>query len=90
MVSCRHCQRDRCLWYTYEDEIVEGIDDWLHGMGEETTNNLIRKHCYRLFIEAHHGYLGQGNRKKIPCCILRGIRTLYPDPNGSYMGHRDS
>ena len=54
------------------------------------SNRVRRKHCYRLFVTIHYGYLGKGNRKMIPKCVLYGIRNQYPDPDGDYMGHKSS
>ena len=48
-----------------------------------------RKAAYRRFILYHHGYLGRGNRKVIPSCVVLEIRHWYPSPSGVYMGFRE-
>jgi hypothetical protein len=32
---------------------------------------------------------GAGNRVELPKCVLSGIRSMFPDANGQYMGHRE-
>ena len=32
---------------------------------------------YRTFVAAKYGYLGQGNRVKIPDCVIAAIRSRY-------------
>ena len=45
---------------------------------------------YRQFALWRYGKLGRGNRKVIPVCAVRRIRTQYPAPDGRYMGFRAS
>ena len=49
-----------------------------------------RKAGYRQFALWRYGKLGRGNRKVIPACAVRRIRTQYPAPDGRYMGFRAS
>jgi hypothetical protein len=37
-----------------------------------------------------HGYLGRGNRKVIPACVVTHIRHLYKDDDNLYVGFRPS
>jgi hypothetical protein len=32
---------------------------------------------------------GAGNRVELPKCVLSGIRSMFPDADGQYMGHRE-
>ena len=36
-----------------------------------------------------HGYLGKGNRKVAPSCVVWKIRDNYPAPDNNYLGFRD-
>lgn len=49
-----------------------------------------RKAAYRLFILDKYGYLGRGNRKVIPSCVVWKVRSWYPSTTGVYMGFRVS
>ena len=49
-----------------------------------------RKAGYRQFALWRYGKLGRGNRRVIPACTVRRIRTQYPAPDGRYMGFRAS
>ena len=47
-----------------------------------------RKAGYRQYALWRYGKLGRGNRRVIPTCVVRRIRTRYPAPDGRYMGFR--
>ena len=48
-----------------------------------------RKAAYRQYIYWVHGYLGRGNRRVIPSCVMLAIRRWFPSPTGVYMGFRE-
>ena len=37
-----------------------------------------------------YGKRGQGNRRVLPSCVVKLIRTRHPEPKGTYMGFRSS
>jgi len=45
-----------------------------------------RKAAYRQYILEKYGYLGKGNRKVAPSCVVLRIRHHYTSPTGIYMG----
>ena len=49
-----------------------------------------RKAGYRQFALWRYGKLGRGNRKVLPACVVRRVRSHYPSPDGRYMGYRAS
>jgi len=46
-------------------------------------------HRYRCFVFGEHGTLGRRVRIRIPECVIEFIRSICPDPNNNYTGHRD-
>ena len=41
-----------------------------------------RKTTYRQFILWREGYLGRGNRKVVPSCVIWSVQNRYPAPDG--------
>jgi hypothetical protein len=56
---------------------------------EDSSTRSFRKAAYRQFILARHGYLGKGNRRVCPSCVVIKIRQHYPSVTGVYMGYRE-
>ena len=56
---------------------------------EDNSTRAFRKAGYRQFILARHGFLGKGNRRICPSCVVIKIRKQYPSVTGVYMGYRD-
>ena len=50
--------------------------------------NSFRKAAYRQFILWRYGKLGKGNRRVCPACVVRIVRSIFPSPDGLYMGFR--
>ena len=48
-----------------------------------------RKAAYRQWTLWRCGYLGRGNRKVIPSCMLWAVRTKYPAPDNNYLGFKE-
>jgi hypothetical protein len=49
-----------------------------------------RKGIYRqMALIINDGPMGRGVRMQLPCCVVEGVRALFPDPNAMYMGHKD-
>lgn len=55
---------------------------------EDTSTSSFRKAAYRQFILERYGYLGKGNRKVAPSCVVIRVRRQYPSATGIYMGFR--
>ena len=55
---------------------------------EDTSTSSFRKAVYRQFILERYGYLGKGNRKVAPSCVVIRVRRKYPSATGIYMGFR--
>jgi hypothetical protein len=88
---CPHCDSDPCLWEEFKVDIIgEEQGEMFAVIDQSLPQNEIRKQAYRAFVLAWKGHQGKGIRVRIPHCVLTGIRNVWPDPNGSYMGHHDS
>ena len=48
-----------------------------------------RKAAYRQYIVWQNGYLGPGNRRPVPACVVWAIRDRFPEPSGIYLGFRE-
>ena len=57
---------------------------------EDNSTRAFRKQAYRHFIIDTHGYLGKGNRRVAPSCVVCRIRRQYPSPTGVYMGFKNA
>lgn len=57
---------------------------------EDNSTRAFRKAAYRQFILDRYGYLGKGNRRVCPSCVVTAIRSKYPSQTGVYMGFKDS
>ena len=55
----------------------------------ETRNNVLCKHGYQESVCLMYGVLGRGNRVELPECVVKGVRSVYPDEDNRYIGHRD-
>ena len=52
-------------------------------------NTSFRKAAYRQYILWVYDYLGRGNRRVAPSCVVLTIRAAYPSADGTYMGFRE-
>lgn len=55
----------------------------------DNSTRAFRKQAYRHYILDTHGYLGKGNRRVAPSCVVICIRRHYPSPTGIYMGFKE-
>ena len=55
---------------------------------DDNSTQAFRKTGYRQYIPDRYGYVGKGNRKVCPSCVVTVIRRHYPFQTGVYMGYR--
>jgi hypothetical protein len=78
---------------TANELMIESFDDGREAdeADEERPNNIRRKEAYRqMALTINGGPTSAGNRVELPACVLSGIRSMFPDADGQYMGHRDA
>ena len=63
-----------------------------HGtlLDKEMPPSTLRKMLYQAYVRFVQGSMGRGNRIVVPKCVASIIRDIFPDPEGNYMGHKDS
>ena len=55
---------------------------------DDNSTRSFRKASYRQYVLDRYGYLGKGNRKVCPSCVVKTVRLHYPSQTGVYMGFR--
>ena len=54
-------------------------------------NSKRRKFMYASFIREMHGFLGKGERRRVPRCDYKYVGDMFPPPEGEgRMGHREA
>lgn len=74
--------------------VLENVLVGLHNSrGDFLENNIsnrsFRFASYKQFTLWIYKYLGKGNRRVIPSCVLWRIRSKFPEPNGIYVLYRE-
>ena len=86
---CKYCQN---VPWLLEDGLYELIVQYEEELRENDstalTNKEIRFYLYRYASRWIHGYLGKGNRIKLPKCVRGEILDLAPEPGGIYIGFK--
>ncbi len=83
---CDLCESDPC----HVEQFRDMLENLAGTFDEDSPPNISRRKMYQSYIRAVHGILGRGHRVVVPKCVAQFIRGVFPDPDGEYMGHRDS
>jgi hypothetical protein len=84
---CMECGYTPCIVLQEYNNITE-IGETHEEMGK--SNNEIRFALYGYMSKALYGYLGKGNRRKLPGCVIREVHDSYPEKDGeTYTGFRE-
>ena len=94
---CKHkdCIIDRRKFFKFcldpenlEMAIKNTVD--IRNDARDNSTRAFRKAAYRNYVFWRYGYLGKGNRRVCPSCVVMKIRSIYPSPTGIYMGFKES
>lgn len=50
----------------------------------------LRLAAYRQYTWWIHGYLGRGDRRVIPSCVVSAVRREFPEPQDNYTGFQEA
>lgn len=84
--ECGFCNETPC--------VITGCYDMLCQLGDSKqsigmSNREIRFELYREATRFLHGFLGKGNRRQLPLCVIGEIHDLYPAEKGTkYTGFK--
>ena len=76
------CAKSPCVFLEWQEELERHVDI----MYPEVSNKAKRYHMYRHMLRKLHGHMGKGKRKRLPSCILQGLRDLFPSEE--YVGFK--
>jgi hypothetical protein len=85
---CSDCGYSPCV-FLQEYETITAICD--EHDESECTNNQMRFKLYRYMTRILFGYLGKGERRKLPPCVIREIHDHFPKSHDEeYVGFLES
>ena len=67
---------------------ILNASDYFGSLVEFKPSNF-RHVAYQQYIIFSRGYLGRGNRKVVPSCVIWKVRDNYPAPNNNYTGFKE-
>lgn len=89
-VACRQCGGTPCYWIQHAPSVVSKTAVSYPALGLcSDENNEARKQAYKAFTYERYGILGKGKRIRLPHCVMEGVRRIWPDAVGTYMGFKD-
>lgn len=88
---CRHCGSNPCLFEANKDSLVR--DNRIAVDGMEGPNSKVSNKNRRYFAYRQSAFIycegPPGQRVKLPKCMVDGIREMWPEESGKYVGHKD-
>jgi hypothetical protein len=85
-MECPSCGGHPCVWDENKEQLMH---DNVIVVGECATNDKFRFFAYKQMTYIIHGYLGKGQRRQLPECVMNGIRCAWPSEGGAYTGFKD-
>lgn len=93
-VLCDECGGTSCYWEKKGVSIISVVEDYCNSEKIEAEDvikkyflgpgaSTVRKITYRTYVGERYWFLGPGNSVRIPHCIKREKRRLWPDDEGN-------
>jgi hypothetical protein len=86
--KCDSCWADPCRWKANKETIIQSTEVILGGRDDVANKNR------RYFAYRQAAYVWcEGpphERVRLPNCMVNGIRELWPEEDGKYVGHKDA
>ena len=87
--GCDACGCEPCVWAVNRADMVRA-DELVneHLVGDiARVDARRRRYIYRqMSLIINEGPLGRNVRAQLPSCVVSGVRSVLPDPDGNYMG----
>jgi hypothetical protein len=85
--TCEYCGETPCVWVCNVQTLI-AVDENEHA-GTFTAGSTRRKVAYKHMFRVVNGPGQKGVRKQHFECVLKGVRALFPDASGQYMGFKE-
>ena len=100
-MTCEFCGDTPCIWDINKNEIdrrVEAVysnllvsDKYKSDLDyADEINRACRKHAFKAMAYIRHGHLGRGIRVQHSKCVVCGIREMWIDRKGNFVGYHSS
>ena len=87
--ECKYCHEVPCFYLQREEEIGN-YSEYLFDM-EDMGNKEKRFRMYRYMSQLYEGFLGKGNRKELPYCLVSEARDCFPkEKDDVYTGFKEA
>lgn len=88
-ILCPACDQSPCVLLDFQQDLKLYAEVHREGTnGTDLENKQLRFQLYRQASQFLHGYLGRGNRRRLPDCVTNLIKSWFPSEGGTYTGFK--
>ena len=84
---CVWCEKKPCVLKQEKDSLAEIA---VYGQSTGADMKEIRFRMYRHVTQVIHGYLGRGERRRLPKCCEEGIKDMFSDEGEEHVGYKEA